>query len=90
MAPLIKLPTLAQIMTSPLVGLSPASGSVLTAQSLDPASGPVSPSLAFPHSLSLSLSPSKINKRQKNEDFIQTYALDQKESRKVISTSPFF
>ena len=56
--------TLTQVMISWLVGLSPASGSVLTAQSLEPASDSVSPSLSaspplmlcLPLSLSLSLS----------------------------------
>ena len=38
--------TSAQIMISQSVGLSPASGSVLTAQSLEPASDSVSPSLS--------------------------------------------
>ena len=56
-------PTSAQVMISRFVSSSPASGSVLTAQSLDPASDSVSPSLSLPlaaHALSLSLS--KINK----------------------------
>ena len=51
--------TSAQVMISWLVSLSPALGSVLTAQSLEPASDPVSPSLFLPlpcsHSVSLSL-----------------------------------
>ena len=58
----VKHPTSAQFMISRSVGSSPASGFVLTAQSLEPASDSVSPSL-FPspvHTLSLSLS--KINK----------------------------
>ena len=60
----LKRPTLAQVMISRFVGSSPASGSVLTAQSLEPASDSVSPSLPLPHScsVSLSLSLSKINK----------------------------
>ena len=36
-------PTLAQVMISQFVGLSPTSGSVLTAQSLEPVSDSVSP-----------------------------------------------
>ena len=48
----VKLPTSAQVTISQFVGSSPASGSVLTAQSLETASDSVSPSL----SLSLSLS----------------------------------
>ena len=56
--------TLAQVMISRFVSLSPALGSVLTAQSLEPASDSVSPSL-YPsptHALSLCLSLSKLNK----------------------------
>ena len=44
----VELPTLAQVMVSQVVGSSPASGSVLTAQSLEPASDSVSPSLSAP------------------------------------------
>ena len=64
MAQLVKHPTSAQVMISQFAGLSPASGSVLTAQSLEPASDSVSPSLsAVPLlMLTLSLSLSKINK----------------------------
>ena len=51
----VKHPTLAQVMTSQSVGLSPASGSVMTAQSLEPASDSVSPSLSAPPLLTLSL-----------------------------------
>ena len=40
--------TSAQVMISWFVGLSPTSGSVLTAQSLEPASDSVSPSLSVP------------------------------------------
>ena len=59
-------PASAQIMISRFVSSSPASGSVLTAQSLEPVSDSVSPSLSAPSplvlSLPLSLSLSKINK----------------------------
>ena len=41
----VKWPTSAQVMISRSVSSSPASGSVLTAQSLEPASDSVSPSL---------------------------------------------
>ena len=41
----VKCPTLAQVMVSPFMGSSPAPGSVLTAQSLEPVSDSVSPSL---------------------------------------------
>ena len=43
-----KCPTLAQVMISQVVSSSPLSGSVLTAQSLEPASDSVSPSLSMP------------------------------------------
>ena len=52
-------PTSAQVMISRSVSSSPMSGSVLTAQSLEPASDSVSPRL--PHSCSVSLCLSKIN-----------------------------
>ena len=55
-AQLVKCPTLAQIMISQFVSSSPASGSVLTAYSLQPASDSVSPSLSAPPLLMLSLS----------------------------------
>ena len=66
MAQLVKLPTSAQVMISRFVGLSPMWGSVLTAQSLEPASDSVSPSLSLTlHCLlSLSLSLSNINIKQ--------------------------
>ena len=57
-AQLVKRLTSAQVMISRFMGSSPASGSVLTAQSLEPASDSVSPSLSLSlhhlHSLSLS------------------------------------
>ena len=65
-------PTWAQVMISRFVGWSPASGSVLTVRSLEPASDSVSPSLYVPPllmlclSLSLSLS-LKINKTVKTK-----------------------
>ena len=58
----VKQPTSAQVMISWFVSSSPTSGSVLTAQSLEPTSDSVSPSLsahpllALAFSLSLSLS----------------------------------
>ena len=63
MAQSVKHPASAQVMISRLVSLSPASGSVLTAQSLEPASDSVSPSLSAPPPLVLCLS--KINKCKK-------------------------
>ena len=44
----VERPTLAQVMVSQSVSSSPASGSVLTARSLEPASDSVSPSLSAP------------------------------------------
>ena len=48
MAQSVEQPTLAQVMISRFVGSSPVLGSVLTAQSLEPASDSVSPSLSAP------------------------------------------
>ena len=48
MALLVKRPTSAQVTISRFVGSSPASGSVLMARSLEPASDSVSPSLSTP------------------------------------------
>ena len=48
-------PAMAQAMISRLVGSSPASGSLPTARSLEPASDPVSPSLSAPPLLMLCL-----------------------------------
>ena len=62
MAQSVKHPTSAQVMISQFVSSSPTSGSVLTAQSLEPASDSVSPSLSAPPPLALCLSLSKINK----------------------------
>ena len=58
----VKCPTSAQVMISQLVGSSPVSGSVLTAQSLEPASDSVSPSLFAPPPLTFCLSFSLKNK----------------------------
>ena len=64
MAQLAEHLTLAQVVISRSVSLSPASGSVLTAQSLEPVSDSVSPSLSDPPPIhALSLSVSKISKR---------------------------
>ena len=69
MAQSVKRPTSAQVKISRFVGLSHASSSVLTAQSPEPASDSVSPSLSAPprscsHAL-FSLSLSLKNKHQK-------------------------
>ena len=69
MAQLDKRPTSAQVMISRFVGSSPVSGSVLTAQSLEPASDSVSLSLFLCPSSAYILSLSKINikKRKRKE-----------------------
>ena len=65
----VKHQTLAQVIISWFVGLSPTSGSVLTAQDMEPTSDSVSPSLSPPPlltlCLSLSLSQKLINITQK-------------------------
>ena len=60
-AQLVEWLTLTQVMISRFVGSSPASGCVLTAQSLEPALDSVSPSLSAPLPLMICLS--KIHKR---------------------------
>ena len=55
-AQLVKHLTLAQVMISHFVSLSPMSGFVLTAQSLEPASDSVTPPLSAPPLLMLCLS----------------------------------
>ena len=58
----VQHPTSAQVMISRFMGSSLVSGSVLTAQSLKPASDSVSPSLSAPPLLMLCLSLSLKNK----------------------------
>ena len=58
----VKRPTSVQVMTSQFVNSSPASGSVLTAQSLEPALDSLSPSLSAPPPLMPCLSLSVKNK----------------------------
>ena len=66
MAQSVERPTSARVMISQSVSSSPTSGSVLTAQSLEPASDSVSPALSAPPLLVLCLSLSlKINKHSK-------------------------
>ena len=65
MAQSVKRPTSAQVMISQPVSSSPALGSVLTAQSLEPALDSVSPPLsASPPAHTLSLSLSKIKHKR--------------------------
>ena len=56
MAQSVKRLTLAQVMISQFVSSSPVSGSVLTAQILEPASDSESPSLSAPPQLVLCVS----------------------------------
>ena len=63
MAQSVGRPTLAQLKISRFGSSSPASGSVPTAQSLEPASDSVSPSLSAPPPLMPCLS--EINKNEK-------------------------
>ena len=60
-AQLVKHPTLTQVMILWFMSLSPALGSVLTAQSLEPASDSVCPSLSLSAPPLLKLALSKIN-----------------------------
>ena len=62
MAQSVGRPTSAQVIISQLASSSPVSGSVLTAQSLEPASDSVSPSLSAPPLLTLCVSLSLKNK----------------------------
>ena len=62
MAQSVERPTLAQVMISLFLSSSPTSGYVLTAQSLEPTSDSVSPSLSAPPLLMLCLSLSLKNK----------------------------
>ena len=67
MAQSAKRPASAQVLISQFVGSSPMSGSVLTAQSLEPASDSESPSLSAPPPFALCVSPSKINIERKKK-----------------------
>ena len=55
----VERPTSAQVMISQLMSSSPALGSVLTAQGLEPVLDSVSPSLSAPPLLMLSVSKKK-------------------------------
>ena len=61
MGRLVKRPTSAHVMIPRFMSSGLASGSALTAQSLQPASDPVSPSLSAPLPFVLSLSLKNIN-----------------------------
>ena len=71
----VKSPTSAQVMISQFLGLSPTSGSELTARSLKPASDSVSPSISAPLLFcSVSLCLSKVNKCLKKIFFKESWA----------------
>ena len=83
----VERPTSAQVMISQLVGSSPALGSVLTAQSLEPASDSVSHSRPAPPQLMLCLSPSqketlKKKLKQKRKKHSETAALTSRQSHR--------
>ena len=63
----VKCPTLTQVMILWSMSLSPMLGSVLTAQSLEPALVSVSPSLSAPPLLMLSFSKNKHLKKIKKK-----------------------
>ena len=75
MAHLVKHPTSAQVMISWFVGLSPTLGSVLTAQSLEPASESVSPSLFAPPLLTCCLFLSLKNKQTLEKKMFEVLTL---------------
>ena len=62
---MVRHPTLAWVVISQFVSSSPMLGSVLIAQSLEPASDSVSPSLSAPLPLTLCLSKTNIEKKLK-------------------------
>ena len=72
----VKRLTSAQVMILRIMSLSPTLGSVLTAQSLEPASDSVSPSLSAPCLLVLSLS---LSLSLKNKQKLKKKITDRKE-----------
>ena len=73
MAQLVGRPTSPQVMISQFVGSSPASGSVLTAWSLEPISDSVSSSLSAPPPLMLCLSLSPSKKKISNTKVLDSF-----------------
>ena len=74
MAHLVEHPTSGRVVISQFVGSSPMSGSVLTAQSPEPDSDSVPPSLSAPTPLILGLSLSqKINIQKKFFNYINIF-----------------
>ena len=64
----VERPTSPQVMISRFMGSSPVSGSVLTAQSLQPALDSVSPSLCPSPAHTMCVSLSKINIKKKKKE----------------------
>ena len=92
MAQSVKWLTSAQVMILRSVSSSPASGSVLTAQSLEPVSDSVSPSLSAPppFMLCLSLSQKQINvKKIKKIKCLFIFEKESMNRRGAAEISPF-
>uniref|UniRef100_A0A8C8YF99 Rho family-interacting cell polarization regulator 2 n=1 Tax=Panthera leo TaxID=9689 RepID=A0A8C8YF99_PANLE len=90
---LVERPTSAQVMISQSVSSSPASGSVLTAQSLEPASDSGSPSLSAPSLLMLSGNRSRssslsltVESALESFDFLNTSDFDEEEDGDEVCT----
>ena len=83
----VKVPTLAQVMISLLVSSGPALGSVLTAWSLEPASGFVSISLPLFCSYTVSLSLKYKIKHKKNIKKKRKEELEKKQLVKFKGTA---
>ena len=81
-AQLVECPTSAPVIILQFMSSSPTLGSVLTAQSLEPALDSVSPSLPLPCSCSVSLPLSKINKHLKKFKTIKIKINDRTEQNK--------
>ena len=80
----VKRPTSAQVTISWFMRLSPTSGCVLTARSLEPASDSVSPSLPIPCFLSLSLLQKQTLKIKKKKQIIKLKVIKLKNYWKYI------
>ena len=88
MAQSVERPTSAQVMISRSVSSSPALGSVLTAQSLEPASDSVSPFLPLPcsHCVCLSMINKCLKKKENQKSGEETLVQIVK---KGINATPF-
>ena len=87
----VKRPTLAQVMILLSVSSSPTSGSVLTAQSLEPALVSVSPSLSMLLPCSHPVSLSRINKEKlKKKNCFKKYLMCRKTKLESLYTLMYF